>query len=354
VKSLGVSTLRLEWEGLGLVCRVSAVFLTLTLGTPGVWAQNPTATDPLAEVNGDAITVKDVEQAAGARLSQLEEQIYELKRRELDALIADRLFAQEAARRNITVPALLDAEITAKVGLVTEQEIETFYRANKARVRGDEASARQQIRAHLQQQKLFARRDAFVASLRSQAKIVTRLPRPPVVRLAVRTEGAPSRGAAEAPVTIVEFSDFHCPFCKQSQATLKQLLDRYPGKLKHVYRDFPLDQLHPHARGAAEAARCANDQAKFWEYHDVLFAHPPQAGREVLRRYAEQVGLDLAAFDRCLASGVHREAVQRDLDEGAGLGITGTPAFFINGRRLVGAQQLEAFTRVIEEELEGR
>jgi protein-disulfide isomerase len=332
---------------------LAAMLLSLALGAPTAQAETP-GPQPVAEVNGDAITTKDLEQAVGTKLSRLEEQIYEIKRRELEILIANRLFAQEAAKRGLSVSRLLDAEITAKVPLVTEEEIDTFYQANKARVRGDEATARQQIRAHLQQQKLVARREEFVESLRSQAKIMRRLPPPPVVRVEVGTQGAPVRGPAEAPVTLVEFSDFQCPFCKQSQATLKQLQAQYAGKLKLVYRDFPLDQLHPQARAAAEAARCANDQAKFWEYHDVLFAQSPQASSESLRRYAEQTGLDITAFDRCLSSGLHREAVQRDVEEGTRLGITGTPAFFINGRPVLGAQQIEAFTRVIEDELARR
>lgn len=334
---------------------VESCALLTGLVLAALWACSLASADqPLAEVNGDAITARELEQAIGAKLSQLEEQIYQLKRRELDIIIADRLFAQEAAKRHISVPELLDAEITAKVALVAEQEIEAFYQANKARVRGDAATARPQIRAHLQQQKIFARRDEFVASLRSQAKVVVRLEPPPAIRVEVVTEGAPARGAADAPVTLVEFSDFHCPFCKQSQATLKQVLERYPGKVKLVYLDFPLDQLHPQARGAAEAARCARDQGKFWEYHDLLFAQPPQGTPEVLRRFAEQVGLDASAFDRCLSSGVHREAVQRDIDEGIRLGITGTPAFFINGRPVLGARQLDTFTQVIEEELARR
>jgi protein-disulfide isomerase len=307
--------------------------------------------EPLAEVNGEMITAKDLEGALGARLSKLEEQIYDLKRRELDSLIAQRLFAQEAAKRGISVPALLDAEVTAKVSLVTEKEIEDFYQQNKARMRGDETEVRQKIRAFLQQQKLTARREAFVESLRSQGKVVVRLQPPPAIRVEVSTGGAPVRGAADAPVTVVEFSDFECPFCKQTHATLKQLLERYPGKVRLAYRDFPLDSIHPQARRAAEAARCAQDQGKFWEYHDVLFTQSPQLAPEDLRRYAGQVGLDVAKFESCLGAGVHKAAVQRDLDEGNRLGITGTPAFFINGRSLTGAQPLEAFARMIEQEL---
>jgi protein-disulfide isomerase len=309
--------------------------------------------EPLAEVNGEVITAKDLEGALGARLSKLEEQIYDLKSRELDSLIARRLLSQEAARRGISVPALLDAEVTAKVGLVSEKEIEDFYQANKARMRGDETEVRQKIRAFLQQQKLTARREAFVESLRSQGKVVVRLQPPPAIRVEVSTAGAPVRGAADAPVTVVEFSDFECPFCKQTRPTLKQLLERYPGKVRLAYRDFPLDSIHPQARRAAEAARCAQDQGKFWEYHDVLFIQSPQLAPDDLRRYAGQVGLDVTKFDSCLAAGVHKAAVQRDLDEGNRLGITGTPAFFINGRTLTGAQPLEAFTRLIDQELAG-
>jgi protein-disulfide isomerase len=320
------------------------------IAVPAVGAETA-VTEPLAEVNGEAITAKDLEAALGARLSQLEEQMYDLKRRELDSLIAQRLLAQEAARRGTSVGALVDAEVTAKVGLVTEQEIEAFYQANKARLRGEEAVLRPQIRAYLQQQMLAAQRERFVESLRSQAKVLVRLQPPPIVRVEVSIDGAPVRGAANAPVTLVEFTDFHCPFCKQVLPTLTQLLARYPGKVRLVFRDFPIDSLHPQARRAAEAARCAQDQGKFWEYHDLLFANAPNATPEELKRYAEQVGLDLAKFEPCVSGGVHRAGVQRDFDEGVRLGITGTPTFFINGRPFSGARPLEEFARLIEEEL---
>ena len=328
------------------------LIFTLTLSGSSFGADS-SKNEPLAEVNGEAITTEELNRALGAKLAKFEEQIYDLKRRELDSLIEQRLFAQEAAKRKISIAALLDAEVTAKVGIVTEKEIEDFYQANKARMRGDEADLRQKIRAFLQQQKLNARREAFVESLRSEGRVVVRLQPPAAIRVQVSTEDAPVRGPADAPVTIVEFSDFECPFCKQAHPTLKQLLERYPGKVRLAYRDFPLDSIHPQARRAAEAARCAQDQGKFWEYHDVLFTQSPQLALEDLRRYAGQVGLDVTTFDGCLAAGVHKATVQRDLDEGNRLGITGTPAFFINGRTLSGAQPLDAFTRLIDQELAG-
>ncbi len=270
---------------------------------------------------------------------------------EVDALVAQTLLAQEAARRGVSVAALMDEEVTSKVALVTEKEIDDYYRANKARMRGNEASARAQIRNNLQQQKLSARRGVFLASLRSQAKIVVRLEPPAAVRVDMAITGAPVRGTPDAAVTVVEFSDFECPFCKQAHGTVTKVMERYAGKVRLVYRDLPLERIHPQARGAAEAARCAQDGGKFWEYHDLLFLRSPKLAPEDLKRYAKEVGLDAQKFDACVASGAHKESVQRDMEEGARLGITGTPAFFINGRLLTGAQPVEAFARIIDDEL---
>jgi len=324
--------------------------IVVGIGLP-VSAQTATTSEPLAVVNGEAITVEEVENALGAPLRRLERQIYDMKRQKLEALIGERLLAREAAKRGISVQALLDAEVTAKAGLVSEQEVETFFQANKARLKGEEADVRKRIAAHLQQQKLAVRRETFLQSLRSQARVVVHLQAPPVFRPEVTVGGAPFRGPAAAPVTIVEFSDFHCPFCKQVLGTLTQLLSRYGDRVRLVFRDFPIDSLHPQARKAAEGARCAHDQGKFWEYHDVLFANAPQASPEKLKAYAAQVGLDLPSFERCLSSGTPEAAVQKDVDEGIRLGVTGTPAFFINGHLLSGAQPLESFVRVIEGEL---
>jgi len=330
---------------------LSSILSLLLALSSSAGAGAPVKSEPLAEVDGAAITSAEVEQAIGAPLRNLEEQIYNLKRQKLEALIADRLLAREAAKRGLTVQALLDAEVTAKVGLVTEQEIETFYQANKAQLKGEEATVREQIRSYLQNQKLAAQRQAFVQSLRTQAKIVVHLQVPPVFRADVSVDGAPFKGSATAPVTVVEFTDFHCPFCKQVQPTLDQLLTKYAGKVKLVYRDFPIDQLHPQARRAHEAARCANDQGKFWPYHDRLYATAPKGSPEDLKAYAQEVGLDLPAFEQCFNSRKYQAAVQQDEDAGVRAGVTGTPAFFINGRLLSGAQPLESFARLIDEEL---
>jgi protein-disulfide isomerase len=171
-----------------------------------------------------------------------------------------------------------------------------------------------------------------------------------VHRTTVNLDGVRVRGPASAPVTLVEFSDFHCPFCKGVEATLDQVRSRYGDKVRLVFKDFPIDSLHPQSRPAHEAARCADEQGKFWEYHTVLFAGNPKTPDQ-LKGVAQQVGLDMAKYDQCVASGKHRAAVQKEIDEGRRLGVTGTPAFFINGRLLSGAQPLASFTRLIDDEL---
>jgi protein-disulfide isomerase len=340
MKERRMSTIAILWA--------LALLLVLALPVPG---QATAESEPLAEVDGVGITNEEVEKDIGAPLAKLNEQIYRLKRQRVQALINQRLLTREAAKRGVSVEALLDAEVTSKVGLVTEQEIEAFYQANKARFPGDGATLREQVRAQLQNQRLAAQREAFLQSLRSQAKVIVHLKTPPVFRAEVAVDGAPFKGAASAPVTMVEFQDFHCPFCKRVQATLTQLLVRYPGKLKLVHRDFPIDTLHPQARKAHEAARCAAEQGKFWAYHDKLYETAPKASPEQLKAYAKEVGLDLASFEQCVSSGKYQAAVQKDIDEGTRADVTGTPAFFINGRLLSGAQPLERFVSLIEDEL---
>jgi protein-disulfide isomerase len=328
----------------GSIGIVAAIFLMTLFGAA-------TAAEPLAEVNGVAITAEEVDKALAPQLSKLEEQIYNLRRQRIDALINEKLLAEEAKKRSIAVPALIDAEVTSKVGLVTEQEIEKFYQANKARYKDGEEKAREQIRGLLQNQKLQARREAFLQSLRSQAKVVVNLKAPPVLRVDVKVDGAPFKGGKNAPVTMVEFTDFHCPFCKRVLTTLTQIEEKYGDKVKIVFRDFPIDQLHPAARKGHEAARCANEQGKFWAYHDLLYQNAPKTGLEDLKAYAKLAGLNIQSFETCFSSSKYKAAVEKDIEEGKRLGVTGTPAFFINGRLLSGAQPLDAFVRMIDDEL---
>ncbi|RMD58560.1 DsbA family protein [Candidatus Woesearchaeota archaeon] len=173
-------------------------------------------------------------------------------------------------------------------------------------------------------------------------------------RLEVSSDNDPVKGSEDALIEIVEFSDFECPFCARFfEQTLPLLEENYikTGKVKLVYRDFPLG-FHKNAQKAAEAAECANEQGKFWEYHDKIFSNQQSLDIASLKQYAKDVGLDALKFDSCLDSGRMSEEVRADSRDGAGYGVTGTPTFFINGIKLVGAQPYEAFKQVIEQELE--
>jgi len=305
--------------------------------------------NPLALINDEPISSDEVEKPLGAQISKLEEQIYALKRQRLEGLIQMRLLAKEASKRGLSVPALLEAEVSAKISPVTDQEIETYYQANKAKYPGD--NYRQTIQSQLENQRRGARQQAFIQALRAQANIVINLKPPPIYRADVSAGGAPIRGSANAPVTIIEFSDFHCPYCKKVQPTLSRILSEYGDRVRLAYRDFPLDQLHPSARKAAEAARCANDQGKFWEFHDKLYGGGTDASPETLTRLGREIDMDVVAFQQCLSTGKHRSDIDRDIQEASSLGVTGTPGFFINGRLISGAQPYEGFAQVINEEL---
>lgn len=306
----------------------------------------------VAEVDGETITADQVDKALGPALDKLEQQIYDMRRQQLDQLIADRLVKREADRRGVTVEALLAAEVGQKVAPVTDADVEQFFQANKERL-PQQPDIKPQIKQYLQNQREGERRDAYVKSLRDGAKVAVTLAPPPVTRVTIDIAGAPFKGPEDAPITLVEFSDFHCPFCRRVKPTLAELLARYPDKIKLVYKDLPLDSLHPAARSAAEAARCAHDQGKFWPFHDKVYERAPDASPATLKAIATEVGLDLGAFDGCVSSGKHRDTVRRSVAEAEGFGATGTPAFFINGRLVAGALPLEQFTRVIDEELAG-
>ncbi|RME89312.1 MAG: DsbA family protein [Anaerolineae bacterium] len=175
-----------------------------------------------------------------------------------------------------------------------------------------------------------------------------------VVRYDIPTEGYPAIGAEDAEIVIVEFSDFQCPFCKKwHDEVYGPLMDAYPGQIRLVYRNFPLTNIHGDAFSAAEAAQCARDQGKFWEFHDKLFSGQYGLGEEAYLQYAADLGLDEEAFRQCLTEHKYQEFVQDDMNFAINLGVRSTPTFFINGLPIVGAQPLTVFTTVVDQELAG-
>jgi protein-disulfide isomerase len=179
-------------------------------------------------------------------------------------------------------------------------------------------------------------------------------PEPKYTRYEIPTDGFPSLGPQDAPIVIVEFSDYQCPYCQRwHQQTFKPLLAAYPGKIRLVYRNLPLTSIHPEAYSAAVAALCANEQNAYWPYHDRLFEGQYGLGPEVYTQYAADLGLDMTAFQECLASKRYDQFVQEDMKFAMNLGVRSTPTFFINGLAVVGAQPLDVFKQIIDKELAG-
>ncbi len=313
-------------------------------------AADPGPSETVAVLNGQPITLADVDKAGASAVIKARNDLYQARKQALDQLIAERLIDAEAKARGVTPEDLAKAEIQDKVTPVTDAEIEAFYNENKARMRGATLDqVRPQIQGYLEQQRMGERMAAFVDELKAKAQVEVSLDPP---RIAVAAGDSPRYGSPDAPVQIIEFSDFQCPYCSRAADTLAQVKEKYGDKVSVVYRHFPLD-FHDRANIAAQASQCAADQGKFWEYHDKLFANQRALSDEDLTRYAEEVGLNVGEFNECVKSGKHIETVATDLREGTEAGMSGTPGFFINGRFLGGAQPLEAFSEIIDEELAG-
>jgi protein-disulfide isomerase len=261
------------------------------------------------------------------------------------------LLTHEAKKRGVSVATLLEQEVNSTVQAPSEEEIRSVYDKNKERIPVPFEEVRDQVHDYLREQRVSARKNEFFKILRVNGKVTTYLKAPALVRVDVPINGAPFKGSETAQVTIVKFEDFQCPYCKAVQPNYEEVLKRYAGKVRLVHKDLPLDQIHPQARQAAEAARCADDEGKFWEYHDKLYVSSPKAAPEDLKLYAKDLGLKQDLFDQCLISGKYKAAIQKDMNEGATLGLTGTPTFFINGRELSGAQSVETISQIVDEEL---
>jgi len=308
------------------------------------------AATPAAKVGGEVITLEEVQQSIQGELLKLDRERFRLVEQKLNQMIADKVLAAEAKRRGVSVEELLKQEVYSKTPKVSDQEVDAFLQQNRGRMpQGEDAELKLKIWEFLREQKTAQQRTDYIRSLNSSAGVTVYLKDPTAVRI------DPAKGFAQgeknAPVTIIEFSDFQCPFCKAVVPTVHQIMKQYSGKVRWIFRDFPIASLHPLAPKAHEAARCAAEQGKFWEYHDALFQRSPQLTVPELKQYARDMKLNGEAFDRCLDSGKHQAAIAADIEEGQRLGVNGTPAFFINGRSLVGSQPAAAFQQLIDSEL---
>jgi protein-disulfide isomerase len=343
----GRNRLESAWR---IVFATAAIVICASISTPRAWADDPNAT--VATVGDHKITNKDLDAKVQPQIQQmraaLEKRVdqliadksFDLRRETLESMTDEYLIQQAADKEKLTVPEYIKKEFSGK-SAVTDAEAKAFYDKNKQ----PGTAPFEKIKPELLQ---MMNRQALMDRLRKDQPVKILLePK----RVVVDSGGHPALGAKDAPVTIVEFTDFQCPFCKASEATLKQLRGKYGDKIRLVHMDFPLP-FHAHALDAAKAARCANDQGKFWEFHDSLFANQGKLDPADLKATAKTLGMNSTQFDACFDKSKYESQIKADQAVGQKVGVDGTPAFFIDGRPLTGAQPAPKFEELIQDELQ--
>ena len=357
---VNVSTARrLRWTrtefGLATVL-LTATLTACTKEGDARQAQEPVSSDlpaVLATVGDQQITLADVRARVGTPLATLETQYQRARSKLVDStlqlMLNEKIIQLEAAKTGKTAEELLAAEVGGSLE-PGDVEIAAWYEDNQLRLGGRSLeSIRPQIAEYIRVQR---RRDAAQKLEQRLSKDLNVTVNFEPYQLVLDNEGAPTLGKEGAPVQVVEFSDFQCPFCQRFAPTLKRLAQEFGDRVHIVYRQYPIPSLHPNAIKAAEASLCANEQGKFWELHDVMFAEQERLDVTDLKEKAGRLGMNRKAFDSCLDSGRYVERVQKDMQEGLRIGITGTPAVFVNGNALDGgAVPYETVTAAVQREL---
>ncbi len=306
------------------------------------FAQNDTSL--VAEVGGVKVTMAELEQEEAAKLLSAHYQYYQAETKALNDLIDKRLLEQKAKSENLTVDQLIDRDIKSKVKDPTEDQMRVFYEGLD--VDQPYEAVRDKILEKIRDARTKKARADYVKELRATVPVYIALA-PPSMK--VDTQGAETIGPQSAPIKLVEFADYECPYCQKVAPDVKKLQADLGDKIALIYKDFPLP-MHAKAEKAAEASRCAGKQGKFWEFHDELF-HGKELDVDQMKGLARALKLDSAAFDKCLDSGEEAANVETDRKEGVRLGITGTPSFFINGHFLSGALDYATLRQVVEQQL---
>lgn len=313
---------------------------------PPVAAQ--TDQEVVASVNGRKITQAEVDESVMGQILPLKQQIYALRKTAVENLIVRALLEEEAMRRGMAVDDL-KRQLTSGAVNVSPKQIEEVYRENVGAfgvMSSDEAKER--IRLDLESQARMQNYRLALSALKDAAKIRVSLAEPRVSINSGTT--SPIRGPKDALITITEFSDFECPYCRETRGAIRQVLAAYPDKVRVVFKHLPLD-THAQAFTAARAAFCAGEENRFWQFHDELFA-ANELTTDSLEKIASGVGLSGDKFKVCINSEASRAAVVADLNQAKRLGINSTPTFVINGRLLRGALTFESLKQIIDQELE--
>jgi protein-disulfide isomerase len=341
-----------RWHTLGMPrVRLAAGLLGLAgifLGTADSGFGQGASKEPVAIVGGTSIYDDDLLPLAAQQLFQLRVKEYEAKSQALEQIVNKKLLEAEATKNNTSAEKLLFEEVDSKVADPTEAELQALYIVQKVQLQRTYNEIRPQLWTLLKSAKVEEARQQYYRRLREQAGVSVMLQKP---RVNVSQDPKRLRGEQIAPVVIVEFCDFQSSECRTIQPALKELLSKYKGRLSLTYRDLPLKERHPGAQRAAEASRCAGEQGKFWEYHDLLFDNQSQLEKAALEAHARTLQLDESRFNSCLSAGRYTAEVEEDRQIALRAGLNYAPSFVINGTPLTGSLPTAAFERIIEAEL---
>jgi protein-disulfide isomerase len=298
----------------------------------------------VAEIAGRKVTADELEQKEAGKLLQAQYKYYLAERDALEQYIDDQLLEMQAKKEGVTLDELFKRHVAIHVPEPTEDQLRFYYEG----VQTDESyeSARANIIDTVHQLRTKKARDVYIAELRAEYSVVVELNQPSA---RVEVGNAPRLGPEGAPVQIIEFADYECPYCQKVNDDLARVREQFPNQVSMVYKDFPLP-MHPLAARAAEAARCAGAQGKFWEYHDSLF-QTKRLQKSDLKQQAAALKLDTARFDQCLESGEQVAPVKKDAQEAQRLGLQGTPSFFINGHFMTGSIGFGKLRETVMQEL---
>jgi len=348
--------MRSSFRAAAIICLIMAAD---PLFHPSLQGQERKTSAKLATVDGFAITESQVRKESANDLDSLElERLRtkatqarnenEILERTLNRLIEERLLQIEAVKRGVTKEELVSKEILQHVQEPTEKEIDDFYEENKENISESKKQVSPKIARYLKKQRENDLREALLQKLKKEHRVIRSF-KP--IRFDVNAPGRPTRGPASAPVVLVVFSDFECPYCRDFSMTLSDIIDQFGDKVRLVFRQYPLTRIHPDAQKAAEASLCAAAQNRFWEMHDLLFANQDKLQEEDIKSRAKDLNLNADAFNSCLTAKRVATLIREDIRAGSAAGADGTPTLYVNGRYLGGSHTYEEIAAVIEEEL---
>jgi protein-disulfide isomerase/uncharacterized membrane protein len=326
--------------------------LPMSAAGPGAHVSNSDESGIAAKVGGEVITDRRLEVLLGSKLLEIRKEIYRIKIERLDQLITETVLEMEAKKQGITLEALIANIAPAGSTSVEESEVDRYILENQQRLQALQGSIpdlRERIKTFLEQQKRSQAIKDYVSSIEPEYDVRVFVPMPNAPKVKVDTRGAPSLGPLSAPVTVIEFSDYQCPACRSSHQVIKEVRAVYGDKVQWIYKEYPLKR-HKEAFKAAEACHCAEEQGKFWEYQEALFA-APDLSPENLVNIAVQMGMPRDKFSKCLEDSKYKTLVEKNSRDAVEAGIDRTPTFMVNGTLLVGGPSFESFKNIIDEEL---